>query len=929
MYPDLVSEEELVHALEFCGITPSKNPTDLSRDNIARLISIMKTPILRDTPELVFSSVQDLLGIVGLNNKERILDSADNEQDSIRFVLAANFSAVVLYVLAQDVKKHNYFKSETVINALVYLITNGQPFGQFYAIHTLVALLRSPNTGDREYFTRMCMESGLLSSLIDCTSGLDYDWQLDVSAVLIEVLFNNVSGGICLFETTDNTGKLIPMRLHPTVQLVNEAHQRKQKPDAEATQDGSPVLHFNHKTALALLIYLVRKLHNSLWCSQPFVPDNMPSASSTREESFVQITRAIIAVLRFPSIRECMDEARVLCTVASIFSAQDSATIAPSQECLYLLLEVIILCMTPLSSDIMSVRNQVFLENADLGALLRLDFFCILARLLLNIELISPEMTKRLLICFALISRNSTYRMNCLNSLMSASDAESVSIFAILSRLLDDPIYGADITIVHLLLTMLSGFCTNRQFRQAFYSNTVLIERVVKTLRQVLFSAVELLPVITEPSGNEKDRVLSSQYVMSVLTAAMNESSADDDAKDESSSLMTSLRASTMTGSLRESLRESLLGTGELKSTDVHFTNSVHMKHSHILDTKSSRRAAIDLGRSIHFQSDGDFKANTAVTLNLAPVSSHMKVFFAASELISTICVDYGILIDFTQVNFYNPRSSSNSALGDYAKALLNSFFPYFIEVSEFLRSLVVYSPAFILEPIMEVVLGALYEISQLDLALVPFLSGQTDIVLLRNKFRLCTRRRMPVLTPLEARALRSLILFVRNSRIVSLSLFTCALLRKADCCSDTLSTEETVFNVFFAVKHAQAYMDRLKYIHFGDSAHNQVGPGQDWTVLRKAATGPICDIATEASTLLALMTAESPDVVSAEAAAAILNLWNCLFVTNPNEMEFVFNSIAYMLKEWPKNRRGSLRKQLGCHSLEKLVDDIWGRRAT
>lgn len=59
----------------------------------------------------------------------------------------------------------------------------------------------------------------------------------------------------------------------------------------------------------------------------------------------------------------------------------------------------------------------------------------------------------------------------------------------------------------------------------------------------------------------------------------------------------------------------------------------------------------------------------------------------------------------------------------------------------------------------MEVVLGALYEISQLDLALVPFLSGQTDIVLLRNKFRLCTRRRMPVLTPLEVRALRCLIL--------------------------------------------------------------------------------------------------------------------------------------------------------------------------
>lgn len=927
MYPDLVSEEELIHALEFCGITPSRNPTDLSRDNIARLISIMKTPILRDTPELVFSSVHDLLGIVGLSHKERILDTTSNEQDSIRFVLAANFSAVALYAFAQDTKKHSHFKSESVINALVYLITNGQPFGQFYAIQTLVTLLQSPNASDRTCFTQMCMESNLLSSLIDCTYGLDYDWQLDTSAVLIEVLFNNVSGGICLFETTDPTGRLLPMRPHPTVQLVNEAHPRKQK-SAEPAQEDSPVLHFNHKTALAILIYLVRKLHNSLWCSQPFVPDTLSSTSGTREESFVQITRAIIAVLRFPSIRECMDEARVLCTVASIFAAQDSATIAPSHECLYLLLEVVILCMTPLSSDIMSVRNQVFLENADLGALLRLDFFCILARLLLDVELVSPEMTRRLLICFALISRNSTYRMNCLNSLSSVSDTEGVSIFAILTRLLDDPIYGSDVTTVHLLLTILSGFCTNRQFRQAFYSNTALIERVVKTLRQILSSAIELLPVITEPAGSEKERVLSSQYVMSVLTAAMNESSADDDAKDESSSLMTSLRASSITGSLGESLRESLLGTSEFKSTDVHFTNSVHMKHSHIFDTKSSRRAAIDLGRSIHFQADGGFKANTAVTLNLTPVSSHMKVFFAASELISTICVDYGILIDFTQVNFYNPRSSSNSALGEYAKVLLNSFFPYFIEVSEFLRSLVTFSPAFILEPIMEVVLGALYEISQLDLALVPFLSGQTDIVLLRNKFRLCTRRRMPVLTPLEVRALRCLILFVRNSRIVSLSLFTCALLRKADCCSDTLSTEETVFNVFFAVKHAQAYMDRLKYIHFGDTVHNQMGSGQDWTVLRKAATGPICDIATEASTLLALMTAESPDAVSAEAAAAILNLWNCLFVTNPNEMEFVFNSIAYMLKEWPRDRRGSLRRQLGSHSLEKLVDDIWGKRA-
>lgn len=922
MYLDLVSDEELMHALEFCGITPSKNPTDLSRDNITRLIGIMKTPILRDTPELVFSSVQDLLGITGLNKKERILDVADNEQDSVRFVLAANFSAVALYALAQDDKKHSYFKSETVINSLVYLIANGQPFGQFYAIHTLVTLLRSSNIDDREYFTKICIQSNLLSSLIDCTSGLDYDWNLDVSAALIEVLFNNISGGICLFETTDSTGKLILARPHPTVQLVNEAHQRKQKPQVETIPEDSPVLHFNHKTALAILIYLVRRLHNSLWCNQPLVPDSLKSTSNTRDDSFVQIVRAIIAVLRFPSIRERMDEARVLCTVASIFSAQDSATIAPSQECLYLLLEVVILCMTPLSSDIMSVRNQAFLENADLGALLKLDFFCILARMLLNIELISPEMTKRLLICFALISRNSTYKMNCLNSLTSASDAENVSIFTILSRLFDDPVYGSDVTTIHLLLTILSGFCTNRQFRQAFYSNKVIVERVVTALRHVLSSAIDLLPIITEPSASEKERILSSQYVMSVLTAAMNESSADDDAKDESSSLMTSLRASTMTGSLRESL----LGTSELKSTDVHFTNSVHMKHSHIFDTKSSRRAAIDLGKSIHFQSDGDFKANNAVTLNLAPISSHMKVFFAASELISTICVDYGILIDFTQVNFYNPRSSSNSALGEYAKILLNSFFPYFIEVSEFLRSLVTYSPAFILEPIMEVVLGALYEISQLDLALVPFLSGQTDIVLLRNKFRLCTRRRMPVLTSLEVRALRSLILFVRNSRIVSLSLFTCALLRKADCCSDTLSTEDTVFNVFFAVKHAQAYMDRLKYIHFGDSAHNQVGPGQDWTVLRKAATGPICDIATEASTLLALMTAESPDVVSAEAAAAILNLWNCLFVTNPNEMEFVFNSIVYMLKEWPKSRRSSLRRQLGCHSLEKLVDDIWGR---
>ncbi|ESU34915.1 Hypothetical protein DHA2_10608 [Giardia duodenalis] len=926
---ELVSEEELVHALEFCGITPAKNPTDLSRDSVARLVSIMKTPILRDTPELVFSSVQDLLGIAGLSHKERVLDTACSDQDSIRFVLAANFSAVALYAFAQDAKKHAHFKSENVINALVYLITNGQPFGQFYAIQTLVTLLRSPSVSDRTYFTQMCMDSALLSALVDCTHSLDYDWQLDASAVLIEVLFNNVSGGVCLFETTDPTGRVLPVRPHPMVQLVNEAHQRKQKPQVELDQEDSPVLHFNHKTALAILIYLVRKLHNSLWCSQPFVPDNLSGVSGAHEESFVQVTRAIIAVLRFPSIRECMDEARVLCTIASIFAAQDSATIAPSHECLYLLLEVVILCMTPLSSDIMSVRNQVFLENADLGALLRLDFFCILARLLLNTELLSPEMTKRLLICFALISRNSTYRMNCLNSLTSISDAEGVSIFAILSRLLDDPVYGADVTIVHLLLTILSGFCTNRQFRQAFYSNTALIGQVVKALRQTLSSAIDLLPVITEPSAAEKERVLSSQYVMSVLTAAMNESSADDDAKDESSSLMTSLRASSMTGSLGESLRESLLGASELKSTDVHFTNNVHMKHSHIFDTKSSRRAAIDLGKSIHFHADGDFRANTAVTLNLAPVSSHMKVFFAASELISTICVDYGILIDFTQVNFYNPRSSSNSALGEYAKVLLNSFFPYFIELSEFLRSLVTFSPAFILEPIMEVVLGALYEISQLDLALVPFLSGQTDIVLLRNKFRLCTRRRMPVLTPLEVRALRCLILFVRNSRIVSLSLFTCALLRKADCCSDTLSTEETTFNVFFAVKHAQAYMDRLKYIHFGDSAHSQVGPGQDWTVLRKAATGPICDIATEASTLLALMTAETPDAVSAEAAAATLNLWNCLFVTNPNEMEFVFNSIAYMLKEWPKDRRGSLRRQLGCHSLEKLVDDIWGRRTS
>lgn len=70
---ELVSEEELVHALEFCGITPAKNPTDLSRDSVARLVSIMKTPILRDTPELVFSSVQDLLGIAGLSHKERVL----------------------------------------------------------------------------------------------------------------------------------------------------------------------------------------------------------------------------------------------------------------------------------------------------------------------------------------------------------------------------------------------------------------------------------------------------------------------------------------------------------------------------------------------------------------------------------------------------------------------------------------------------------------------------------------------------------------------------------------------------------------------------------------------------------------------------------------------------------------------------------------
>lgn len=93
---ELVSEEELVHALEFCGITPAKNPTDLSRDSVARLVSIMKTPILRDTPELVFSSVQDLLGIAGLSHKERVLDTACSDQDSIRFVLAANFSAVAL-----------------------------------------------------------------------------------------------------------------------------------------------------------------------------------------------------------------------------------------------------------------------------------------------------------------------------------------------------------------------------------------------------------------------------------------------------------------------------------------------------------------------------------------------------------------------------------------------------------------------------------------------------------------------------------------------------------------------------------------------------------------------------------------------------------------------------------------------------------------
>ncbi|TNJ27912.1 hypothetical protein GMRT_16097 [Giardia muris] len=833
-----VSSAELDYACKYVGIRRDK----VSRDTIHTLTALMLEPAIESRAFLVVVSDRELHEL-GPDDAHLFTEAQQNKP-----ILGASFAAVAAAALITP-ETVSHFHGSDVIPALVHVLSYGLPFGQYYAIVALHELLTVSPRASKEDLARQYLNRGILGGLLDCCDSLSSNWQLDAGSALIKAVFDVLTGEACIFA--DSCDPLV-------ASLVSES------------------------TALAVLSFLTRRLHDTAWLT------GIPSLDQTASGSnnFAIVSRALLAVLRLPVFRTCIEKARTLFTVASILSASEASDIGISSLHTLLILEITLLCMTPITSEL-SLKSQAVLDSVDISSLLVFDFFGAIARLLVPSDL---ALTRQVLMCFTLISRNSLFRVNCINSL--APGQNTLTLLTITQQVLASDECCKDLEVIQLLLSMLAGFCTNKQFRAFLYSDSETIGQIAKVVADVL----------------EQARVLPTELAASMLkssTASVLKLTSHDHLGKTATSLVQALEQS------RDIMT---ISQGTLGLTDTVSVVTAGLRASRVAQALGASTSSLSSsmgGSSVSAIYSQVTRAPALADLGINPFHDHFRVFAAISELLSIVCVDYGTLIDFRQVNFYNPRDSMNAALQDHAHVLLDTFLPLLLSIGEFLRRFVAESIDFLMDPIVETVLGATYELSQLDIALIPFLSGQTDLALLRNKFRICTGKRVPVLTELEVKVLRLLVLFSRNPRVVSLAAFACALMRKNGVCLSVLDTVETVTNVKWAIDQLRQHVSRIC-------------ASGDVDFFKRASAGPVCDITAELASLLAGMAVDDPTLVPVDTAVSLLQLWRTLSKANPEEMEFVFGSVSQLLKAWPEAKRGMLRGKMHDKGLEILANSVW-----
>lgn len=898
MYPSL-NNDELFYAYDCVGLVMSDPPKRVSSHVVSRIADVLS--YRRPGPKSLLSSMRaslfrrDAASSLALTQvtepvgDSQFVDGFDTENGN------QNFAAVVVYHLLGCEANYPQLITSRVVNLLVDVIAHGDSYGRFYASLALCRMLDAP-AEHSEHASRDIWARNIIADIIDTGETLEAGWQIDSVALLVHKMHFALSTGV--------------------VRYVDHAAST---PTAERVYGGVTIASAD---ACSLLMYLCRRLHgclNDVFADDYEIEGDAPVTPYLLSNSVVIVCKALASCLHFPVYRAQAKEARILTSVAAILSAEDAVDTPTEAENVLSLIQVATAALTPLgegdafaglASKTEAARES---ERLELEALVALDFFGILS------SFVHASTDKALIFeslrCLAHVSRIGTFRACCLGCL--ASSERGVSPIEFCRKVFDDISFNTSLDLVQATMGLLASFCNDKKFRFQLRGDAVLLKKIAANCRALLHKAMS--------------------YTQGNADLSMSFSDDDEDREctdDEAHKIGEYLKNTAVSVSGRHADAEIRLINASLIG--------LHAPEDGLDDAAPPEPLGQSFFRRIMRRPD---------RRDLIRKGSDLKkcssVFLAVAELARVLAVDYSYLIDFARVNFYKPRESTEVATSVEARFLIDTFLPLLIEVGEYLRLYLRHNPALLRSRVFESLLGGILELCQLHIPLMPFLSAQTDIVLLRNKFRFGNKRRIPALNELEIRALQLIILSVYSPRSTALAIYGCNLMHGLDVSSVFSDTLVTASAVELALRHLLKNEDLTKTLADcgmpADSADSAglAAAGLDHSLEHSAGPGPVSragiadskratsghrtDTVIEAAVFVSKMSVDRPDLISPALVASLLNAWYVIYRSAPEDNEFIFAAVGNALRNVAPGKRGAVRALLRNKSIQALVTSIWG----